>query len=140
MLQYAVDFGSDCLRWTIPASRWPSDLALDIKLIDNFLINPLDPGTGKSVSDLVKKVVKRRTRKEKLVSLSDIEDRGELNEDGEPVKAKKKGRRRSKRAASGSDESDHNVENEGATKRKRKRKAEAIASYISEQFVHDSDE
>lgn len=112
---------------------------MDIKLIDNFLINPLDPGTGKSVADLVKKVVKRRPRKEaqeKLVSLSDAEKDGELDEDGEFVVKKKKGRRGKKVVSDGSDQE---PELEGAKQRKKKRKQEAIQSFKSAQFI-ESDE
>jgi replication fork protection complex subunit Tof1/Swi1 len=49
------------LGWTIPRGRTHSELDLDIKVIDHFLINPLDHD-GKSPAELTKKKRKRRAK------------------------------------------------------------------------------
>ncbi|KAI9609866.1 hypothetical protein H4Q26_006855 [Puccinia striiformis f. sp. tritici PST-130] len=60
------------LCWVIPKSRTHSELDLDIKVIDHFLINPLDHD-GKSPADLTKKKRKRRANGRHDLSGSDAE-------------------------------------------------------------------
>ncbi|KAH9464022.1 hypothetical protein Pst134EB_003561 [Puccinia striiformis f. sp. tritici] len=55
------------LCWVIPKSRTHSELDLDIKVIDHFLINPLDHD-GKSPADLTKKKRKRRAKRAALTA------------------------------------------------------------------------
>ncbi|GAA6062112.1 hypothetical protein JCM10212_000866 [Sporobolomyces blumeae] len=103
------------LVWSIPAPLPPSKLDSDLKIIDDFLLDPVDPQNGKSAADLLRKQRKKPVRRRrKLVS----DDEGELGEDGED------GERRVPKEKK---------------KREKKRKEEE-AAYKSAQFIADSDE
>ncbi|GAA5948542.1 hypothetical protein JCM3765_004917 [Sporobolomyces pararoseus] len=99
------------LVWSIPAPIPPSKLDSDLKIIDDFLLDPIDPQNGKSASDLLRKQRKKPVRKKRKIA-SDNEM--ELGEDGEPEPVKKK-------------------------KRQKKREEEE-AAYKSAQFIEDSDD
>lgn len=55
------------LSWTIPKTRTHSELDVDIRVIDHFLINPLDHN-GKAPAELTKRKRKRRTRQPSLTA------------------------------------------------------------------------
>jgi len=79
------------LSWTIPRSRTHSELDVDIKVIDHFLINPLDHN-GKAPAELTKRKRKRRTRQPSLtaeeLALDDTSDEGKTTKktSGKPRK------------------------------------------------------
>ncbi|GAA5975641.1 hypothetical protein JCM10908_005228 [Rhodotorula pacifica] len=107
------------LVWSVPASLTPSKLDGDIKIINDFLLDPVDPQNGKSASELLRKQRKKPVRRKKRIA-SDAESEAELefDEDGEPiVKAKTKEK-----------------------KKRQKKRAEEEAAYKSAQFIHDSDD
>ncbi|TKA58341.1 hypothetical protein B0A53_00079 [Rhodotorula sp. CCFEE 5036] len=113
----ATDSGQ--LVWSVPASLTPSKLDGDIKIINDFLLDPVDPQNGKSASELLRKQRKKPVRRKKRIA-SDAESEGELefDEDGEPiVKTKTKEK-----------------------KKRQKKREEEEAAYKSAQFIHDSDE
>ncbi|GAA5903525.1 Tof1p [Sporobolomyces salmoneus] len=97
--------------WSIPAPLPPSKLDSDLKIIDDFLLDPIDPQNGKSASDLLRKQRKKPVRRKRRIA---SEDEIELGEDGEPVPKPKK-------------------------KRQKKREEEE-AAYKSAQFIEDSDD
>lgn len=79
----------------------PSKLDGDIKIINDFLLDPVDPQNGKSASELLRKQRKKPVRRKKRIA-SDAESEGELefDEDGEPIvktKTKEKKKRQKKR-------------------------------------------
>lgn len=95
----ATDSGQ--LVWSVPASLTPSKLDGDIKIINDFLLDPVDPQNGKSASELLRKQRKKPVRRKKRIA-SDAESEGELefDEDGEPIvktKTKEKKKRQKKR-------------------------------------------
>ncbi|GAA5867194.1 hypothetical protein JCM3774_002365 [Rhodotorula dairenensis] len=107
------------LVWTVPASLTPSKLDGDIKILNDFLLDPVDPQNGKSAAELLRKQRKKPVRRKKRIA-SDAESEGELefDEDGEPVvKAKTKEK-----------------------KKRQKKREEEEAAYKSAQFIHDSDD
>lgn len=61
---------SQDLVWSIPTSLLPATLDSDIKLIDNFLLDPVDPN-GKTAADLLRKKRKAPVRKRKEKDLVD---------------------------------------------------------------------
>jgi replication fork protection complex subunit Tof1/Swi1 len=79
------------LVWSIPAPLPPSKLDSDLKIIDDFLLDPIDPQNGKSASDLLRKQRKKPVRRKRKIA---SEDEMELGEDGEPAPAKKKKRQK----------------------------------------------
>ncbi|GAA6007730.1 hypothetical protein JCM11491_003944 [Sporobolomyces phaffii] len=99
------------LVWSIPATLLPSKLDSDLKIIDDFLLDPIDRENGKSAADLLRKQRKKPVRKKRKIA---SEDEMELGDDGEPLPAKKK-------------------------KRQKKREEEE-AAYKSAQFIEDSDD
>ncbi|GAA5823835.1 hypothetical protein JCM5353_006373 [Sporobolomyces roseus] len=99
------------LVWSIPALLLPSKLDSDLKIIDDFLLDPIDPQNGKSAADLLRKQRKKVVRKRRKLT---SDDEMELGEDGEVVVKEKK-------------------------KRLKKRKEEE-AAYKSAQFIEDSDD
>ncbi|EGG12538.1 uncharacterized protein MELLADRAFT_114767 [Melampsora larici-populina 98AG31] len=105
------------LQWTIPKTRLHTELNVDLKIIDYFLLNPLDHN-GKSAAELVKKKRKtqgsRRTRRR--------ETSADLNEE--------------ERALDGDSDED---EEESRKKRKAKKQQE-VKQYQSAQFIADSDD
>ncbi|KWU43381.1 timeless-domain-containing protein, partial [Rhodotorula sp. JG-1b] len=113
------EFARRLLVWSVPASLTPSKLEGDIKIINDFLLDPVDPQNGKSASELLRKQRKKPVRRKKRIA-SDAESEGELefDEDGEPiVKTKTKEK-----------------------KKRQKKREEEEAAYKSAQFIHDSDE
>lgn len=95
----ATDSGQ--LVWSVPASLTPSKLDGDIKIINDFLLDPVDPQNGKSASELLRKQRKKPVRRKKRIA-SDAESEGELefDEDGEPIvktRTKEKKKRQKKR-------------------------------------------
>ncbi|GAA5880461.1 hypothetical protein JCM16303_005390 [Sporobolomyces ruberrimus] len=99
------------LVWSIPLTLPPSKLDSDLKIIDDFLLDPIDPQNGKSATDLLRKQRKKPVRRKRKIA---SDDEMELGEDGEPFPAKKK-------------------------KRQKKREEEE-AAYKSAQFIEDSDD
>ncbi|KAA1097298.1 Topoisomerase 1-associated factor 1 [Puccinia graminis f. sp. tritici] len=81
------------LGWTIPKGRTHSELDLDIKVIDHFLINPLDHD-GKSPAELTKK---KRKRRAKLPELTPAELALDDSTDSDKQQAAKKAPRKSKK-------------------------------------------
>ncbi|GAA6000092.1 Tof1p [Rhodotorula paludigena] len=101
------------LTWSIPASLVPTKLDADLKIIDDFLLDPVDPQNGKSASELLRKQRKKPVRRRRQIA---SEDEMEIGSDGEAV-----------------------VKPKEKKKRQRKRQEEEIA-YKSAQFIHDSDD
>ncbi|GAA5831127.1 hypothetical protein JCM3766R1_006246 [Sporobolomyces carnicolor] len=99
------------LVWSIPAPLIPSKLDSDLKIIDDFLLDPIDPQNGKSASDLLRKQRKKPVRRKRRIA---SEDEMELGSDGEPAPPKKK--------------------------KKQKKREEEEAAYKSAQFIEDSDD
>ncbi|WAQ85700.1 hypothetical protein PtA15_6A328 [Puccinia triticina] len=81
------------LGWIIPRARIHSELDLYIKVIDHFLINPLDHN-GKSPAELTKRKRKRRT---KAPSLTAEELALDASSDGEEEQTTKKAPRKAKK-------------------------------------------
>lgn len=77
------------LVWSIPALLLPSKLDSDLKIIDDFLLDPIDPQNGKSAADLLRKQRKKVVRKRRKLT---SDDEMELGEDGEVVVKEKKKR------------------------------------------------
>lgn len=83
------------LVWQIPASLVPSKLDADLKIVDDFLLDPVDPQNGKSASELLRKQRKKPVRRKRKIA---SEDEMEIGEDGEVVlKVKEKKKRQAKR-------------------------------------------
>jgi len=82
------------LVWSIPALLLPSKLDSDLKIIDDFLLDPIDPQNGKSAADLLRKQRKKAVRKRRKLA---SDDEMELGEDGEVVVKEKKKKRLKKR-------------------------------------------
>lgn len=131
------------LEWTIPSILLPTDLRGYIKIIDDFLINPLDPENGMSLSEMVTKKAKPR-RKPQLGNIADSssDDDGLDFSDPEVAAAirgnrKKRTGKSSKRRKRAAEEVDGE---EGMTrKRKAKRRREA-EEYRTAEFIEDSDD
>ncbi|CEQ41477.1 SPOSA6832_03222, partial [Sporobolomyces salmonicolor] len=99
------------LVWSIPAPFPPSKLDSDLQIIDDFLLDPVDPQNGKLASDLLRKKRKKPVRRRRRVASDDELAEGlEEDEDDAPKK-----------------------------QRQKKRKEEEIA-YKSAQFIDDSDD
>ncbi|BGP23540.1 replication fork protection complex subunit Tof1/Swi1 [Rhodotorula toruloides] len=99
------------LVWAIPASILPSKLHSDLKIIEDFVLDPVDPQNGKSATELLRKQRKKPVRrKRKILSEAEME----LGSDGEPIIKVKR-------------------------KRQKKRQEEEQA-YKSAQFINDSDD
>ena len=60
MLTFVRD--ADELEWYVPAAILPSDLKISLKMIDQFLENPLDL-EGKKAAQLLRKKARRRARR-----------------------------------------------------------------------------
>ncbi|GAA96533.1 uncharacterized protein L969DRAFT_95002 [Mixia osmundae IAM 14324] len=73
--------------WTVPARRLPKEMEADLRMIDDFLINPLDANTGQSAAELVRKQAKKRPKRARVGS-----DGLELSEE-EPVPSRKRTRK-----------------------------------------------
>ncbi|BGP38765.1 Topoisomerase 1-associated factor 1 [Rhodotorula kratochvilovae] len=101
------------LVWLIPAALVPSKLDSDLKIIDDFLLDPVDPQNGKSASELLRKQRKKPVRRKRKIA---SEDEMEIGEDGEMVVVPKEKK-----------------------KRQKKRKEEELA-YKSAQFITDTDD
>ncbi|BGP30852.1 Topoisomerase 1-associated factor 1 [Rhodotorula toruloides] len=99
------------LVWSIPASILPSKLDSDLKIIEDFILDPVDPQNGKSAAELLRKQRKKPVRRKRKIA---SEDEMELGSDGEPVVKVKR-------------------------KRQKKRQEEEQA-YKSAQFINDSDD
>ena len=83
------------LVWHIPASLVPSKLDGDLKIVDDFLLDPVDPQNGKSAAELLRKQRKKPVRRKRKIA---SEDEMEIGEDGEVVvTAKEKKKRQAKR-------------------------------------------
>ncbi|GAA5909890.1 hypothetical protein JCM6882_002043 [Rhodosporidiobolus microsporus] len=141
------------LVWSIPTTLVPSQLDSTLKVINDFLLDPVDPQNGKTASELLRKKRKKPVRRKRAAIASG--DEMELDEnfsegdagdgdagggDGEGGGAGKKrrgggggGKGKGKKASGGSGESG------AAKKRAKKRKEEEIA-YKSAQFIADSDD
>ncbi|GAA5968611.1 hypothetical protein JCM21900_002207 [Sporobolomyces salmonicolor] len=98
------------LVWSIPAPLPPSKLDSDLKIIDDFLLDPVDPQNGKSASDLLRKKRKKPVRRRRVAGDDELAEGLEEDEDEAPKK-----------------------------QRQQKRKEEEIA-YKSAQFIDDSDD
>lgn len=109
----ALDSGQ--LVWVVPAPLPPSKLDSDIKIINDFLLDPVDPQSGKSASELLRKQRKKPVRRKRRIA-SDVESGVELEfeKDGEPVVKQK------------------------AKKKRQKKREEEEAAYKSAQFVRSS--
>lgn len=140
------------LQWTIPARLLPKELASYVKLIDDFLIEPLDIESGKSLKDIVKRKLKRRAPRRApesdLEELPEDEDDDVVFSDPEVQAAMQAGRRRKgqnngrksrKKGKRDGAAVDGEEEDERATRRRRKRIEEAKI-YRSAEFILDSDE
>ncbi|GAA5906718.1 hypothetical protein JCM8208_006366 [Rhodotorula glutinis] len=83
------------LVWHVPTSLVPAKLDGDLKIVDDFLLDPVDPQNGKSASELLRKQRKKPVRRKRKIA---SEDEMEIGEDGEVVvKAKEKKKRQAKR-------------------------------------------
>ncbi|KAH9811884.1 timeless protein-domain-containing protein [Melampsora americana] len=105
------------LHWSIPKSQLHTELNVNLKVIDYFLLNPLDHN-GKSAAELVKKKRKskasrqRRTRREKSADLN--EEEGTLDGDSD--------------------------DEEGSRRKRQAKKQQEVKQYQSAQFIADSDD
>lgn len=81
------------LVWAIPATILPSKLDSDLKIIEDFILDPVDPQNGKSAAELLRKQRKKPVRRKRKIA---SEDELELGSDGEPV-VKVKRKRQKKR-------------------------------------------
>lgn len=136
------------LVWTIPKALLPSDLRGHVKIIDDFLINPLDPENGLSLSEMVTKKAKPR-KKPKLGNIeeSSASDRDALEfSDPEAAAAIRGGSRRkkstksskSRRRRSAADDDEDDGE-EVTTKRRRAKRRKEAEEYRTAEFIEDSD-
>lgn len=82
----------------MPAPLPPSKLDGDLRIIDNFLLDPVDPQNGKSASELLRKQRKKPVRRKRRAP-SDAGSGGEVefDEDGEPIVTEKKKKQRQKK-------------------------------------------
>lgn len=123
------------LDWVIPESILPSTLEADVRLIDQFILDPLDASNGKSIRDLLQVQRKKQTKRVRrpVSSDSEAEKGGEENQAEGGKKAKKS--RSKKRVAPWSES-----EGDAAEKRKirAKKRVEEAAAYKSAQFVRSS--
>lgn len=109
------------LQWSIPKSRLHTELNVDIKIIDYFLLNPLDH-EGKSAAELVKKKRKTQARKTQASSRRRLrETSADLNEDERAL-------------------DDDSEEEEAARKKRKAKKQQEVRQYQSAQFIADSDD
>lgn len=138
------------LEWSIPASVLPQELLGFVKIIDEFLINPLNPEDGESINDLIQKKRKPATRRAK----AQIEDRSSGAEDqddddvvfSDPEVAaavnggrKPKRKRSSKKDGKRSKEGGRDIEG-GAGGARRKKRIEEAKIYRTAEFIVDSDD
>ncbi|KAG0150956.1 hypothetical protein CROQUDRAFT_130388 [Cronartium quercuum f. sp. fusiforme G11] len=103
------------LDWRIPKGRLHTELDVDIKVIDYFLLNPLDHN-GKSAAELVKRKRRKRakrTRRSRRAS-------EELNDEERAL--------------------DSDSEEEDSSKKREAKKQQEIKTYQSAQFIADSDD
>ncbi|GAA6027789.1 hypothetical protein JCM8097_001720 [Rhodosporidiobolus ruineniae] len=137
------------LVWSIPATILPSKLDSDLKIVNDFLLDPVDPQNGKSAADLLRKKRKKPVRR-KRAPLSDEEHAGlpdDTDEDanvGDGGGKKRAGAKRKKRSrAVDDDEEDDDVrveKREKAKKARAKKRKEEEMAYKSAQFIADSDD
>ncbi|GAA5852706.1 hypothetical protein JCM8547_002595 [Rhodosporidiobolus lusitaniae] len=129
------------LVWSIPASLIPSKLDVDLKIINNFLLDPVDPQNGKSASELLRKKRKKPIRRKRAQLASDDEQAlpsdssEEEDAEGGTGEAGGKKRRKGGKKDKGTGDGGEKVKKQRA----KKRKEEEIA-YKSAQFIADSDE
>ncbi|GAA5828412.1 hypothetical protein JCM11251_006233 [Rhodosporidiobolus azoricus] len=140
------------LVWSIPATIIPSQLDSTLKIINDFLLDPVDPQNGKTASELLRKKRKAPVRRKRAALASEDEmelddnyevgEAGGEGEEGEGGGGKKKRRvlknagKRSKKssaAAGGDGES-------GASKKRARKRKEEEQAYKSAQFIADSDD
>ncbi|GAA5969681.1 hypothetical protein JCM11641_008004 [Rhodosporidiobolus odoratus] len=110
------------LVWSIPATIVPSRLDSDLKIINDFLLDPVDPQNGKSASELLRKKRKKPVRRKRKLASDDELELGEDGEDGEE-----------------GDEAGEGKKAKAKKQRAKKRKEEEMA-YKSAQFIADSDD
>lgn len=81
------------VRWSVPATILPSTLDGDIRIIANFLLDPVDPN-GKSASELLRKKRKApKKRRRAVLADDDLDGLDGLDEDEVPKKARQKKRK-----------------------------------------------
>lgn len=135
------------LIWTIPKAQLPGDLRGYIKIIDDFLINPLDPENGMSLSEMITKKAKPRkkpqisnmsasgTESDGAAAFSDPEVAAAIR--GTRKKRSSKGRRKSRAAVIEGHELD---DGEGPTRRRRLKRRKEAEEYRTAEFIEDSDD
>lgn len=67
----------DHLVWSIPSTILPSTLDGDIKIIDDFLLDPVDP-QGKTAADLLRKKRKAPVRRKRRELSPEMDDEGNV--------------------------------------------------------------
>ncbi|GAA6001966.1 hypothetical protein JCM10207_003015 [Rhodosporidiobolus poonsookiae] len=128
------------LVWSIPATLVPSKLDTDLKLINDFLLDPVDPQNGKSASDLLRKKRKKPVRRRRQLASEDElelgqEESDEDAEEGGGGGSRGKGKKKRKEKDKESDE-----QKEAKKKARAKKRHEEVMAYKSAQFIADSDE
>ncbi|KAK4058290.1 Topoisomerase 1-associated factor 1 [Microbotryomycetes sp. JL221] len=118
LLQWESDraLGSDVWQWVIPVTLMPKTLDGDIKMIENFQLDPINP-QGKTAADLLRK--KRKT----------------------PVRRSRRGHGRHENESS--PELDDNGNEQNSLKEKKKKKSKQLEQQMvfkSAQFIEDSDD
>lgn len=74
--------------WSIPSSILPSELDGNIKVIQGFLLDPVDPN-GKSAADLLQKKRKVTVRKRRILTPDSENSDGEVVAKPKQVKKRK---------------------------------------------------
>ncbi|MBW0466958.1 hypothetical protein O181_006673 [Austropuccinia psidii MF-1] len=139
------------LRWTIPKTRTHTELDLDIKIVDYFLLNPLDHN-GKGAAELTtkKRKTQRRVRlSRKTEESSEKEKTFDGTADDQMTVKKSKPRRRARlsrkteeapqedKTLDDGDASDQSQAQKASSKAKKKME---IQKYLSAQFITESDD
>lgn len=137
------------LIWTIPKALLPDDLRGYIKIIDEFLMEPLDPENGLSIAELVTKKAKPRVSKRRVPSTeseASSDDDGVVFSDPEVAAAvrgsrkkrsKGKSSKKSRRSTVGGDDDDDDAE--GRISRRRQKRRKEAEEYRTAEFIDDSD-
>ncbi|KAH8930022.1 hypothetical protein BT69DRAFT_1275789 [Atractiella rhizophila] len=133
------DRKNKALIWTIPNNRRPNDLAVDINLLDEYLVNPWNMD-GKAPTDFVRKVKRKRAPKKQLQDdnsheLQDVSEADQATSvDGElKIRKPRTGKRKTKNALA------TQADNDERPSRTRKRQQEA-KKFKSAQFINSDDD
>lgn len=121
------------LAWKIPASILPAALTSFIKIITDFILDPLDPSNGKSAKDLLQK--KRKPRGKRVIAQYVGESDGEDEDFGQKTSRVKAKRSKARMVVVGVDDDGENVLEEEVTTKRTKKRQQEQAAFKSAQFV-----